>query len=198
VRLFSPIHISLLAATATVAIVLAVLCRRDLLPARAVRLTLGWGLALNEIVWLIFHYSHKGMFAQKSSAPTLRSNGLVDRSGMPHTASVRRGICIPRWNGVRGLTLLTPDLYSPWPSYPAIYFFLGHGGIVIARCDTGVWTDRVPSARRGVARLRVAAPLCRADRNGQQNFSCQLHVLVSHAYGPDINGPDGRSRHCWL
>jgi hypothetical integral membrane protein (TIGR02206 family) len=50
-----------------------------------------------------------------------------------------------------GMALLTPDLWSPWPSYPAIYFFLAHGGIVIA-CAVLVFGGAAPLRRAAVWR----------------------------------------------
>jgi len=45
--------------------------------------------------------------------------------------------------------VITPDLWTPWPSYPAIYFFVAHGGILIAS---------VVLVFGGIARLRPGAP----------------------------------------
>jgi hypothetical integral membrane protein (TIGR02206 family) len=46
-----------------------------------------------------------------------------------------------------GIALITPDLWSPWPSYPAVYFFITHGGIVIA--NVVLIFGRIATVRRG-------------------------------------------------
>lgn len=85
---------------------------------RLVRLLLGIGLMLNEL-WCV-RYSHEGVH--------LWNLPLQYVSRWP-----RRW-----WNSlyfaafaVAAMALLTPDLWQPWPKYPAIYFFVGHGGIVV-------------------------------------------------------------------
>lgn len=60
-QVFGAVHLGMLASVAIMAALLALLCRRGRLPARTVRLILGYGLAINEIVWWIFRYSHEGI-----------------------------------------------------------------------------------------------------------------------------------------
>jgi hypothetical integral membrane protein (TIGR02206 family) len=133
VRLFGAIHLTLLAAIVATAVVLSVRVRRGRAPSVRVRLILGYGLAYNEIIWWAFRYSHEG-FRFPVNLPLQLCDATV-------WATVFA--CITLWEPIvefayfagiagAGTALLTPDLWSPWPAYPAIYFFLAHGGIVVA------------------------------------------------------------------
>jgi len=127
-----PVHILLLAAIAAVAVLLCGVCRRNPRRARTVRLVLGCAIAVNEIIWWTFRYSHEGIRA---------SNLPLQLCDVTLWAAVIACI-LPRpllvefayFAGLAGagMALLTPDLWSSWPSYPAIYFFVAHGGIVVA------------------------------------------------------------------
>jgi len=130
--LFGPVHLALLMATAFIAAVLCVQCRAGRLSKQGIRLFFGYGLALNEFCWWYFRYSHEGL--RISNLPLQ----LCDVSLWATVAA-----CIflkpllvefAYFAGIAGagMALITPDLWSPWPSYPAVYFFVTHGGIVIA------------------------------------------------------------------
>jgi len=112
--------------------VLVYLCRRDLVSKDAVRLVLGYGLALNEFGWWYFRYSHEGL--RISNLPLQ----LCDVSLWATVAAclLLKPILVEfaYFAGIAGagMALVTPDLWSAWPSYPAVYFFVTHGGIVIA------------------------------------------------------------------
>lgn len=131
-RLFGPTHLALLAGTVVLAIVAVALCRRRPSIQFALRMGLGWGMMLNEVVWLVYRYSHEGIHL-----PNLPLQ-LCDFSlWMTIAACLTLQLAVVEFAYFAGLAgagmaLLTPDLYRPWPSYPAIYFFVAHGGIVIA------------------------------------------------------------------
>ena len=131
-RLFGPVHLALLAAVLLLALGLARLCKTRPAWRRPVRLALGFGIMLNEFVWWGFRYHREGVHL-----PNLPLQ-LCDVTLWMAVLG-----CLTLWPAIvefayfagiagAGMALLTPDLYWPWPSYPAIYFFLAHGGIVIA------------------------------------------------------------------
>lgn len=124
--LFGPLHLTLLAVIAAVAILL---CRY---PSRAVRLTLGYGLAINELIWWAFRYSHEG-FRPAVNLPFQLCDATVWATVLACLTLVPALVEFAYFAGLAGagMALLTPDLWSPWPSYPAVYFFLAHGGIEI-------------------------------------------------------------------
>jgi hypothetical integral membrane protein (TIGR02206 family) len=134
VPLFGPLHLLLIAAIALAAIALSVLCRSGRISPKITRLALGIGLAANELVWWCFRYSHEGI--RVSNLP-LQLCDLTVWASVAACLTLAPGIVeFAYFAGLAGagMAVVTPDLWSPWPSYPSIYFFLGHGGIVIAVC----------------------------------------------------------------
>ncbi len=87
---------------------------------------------VNEFVWWGFRYSHEGVHL--ANLPLQLCDVTLWMSVIA---------CLTLWPAIvefayfaglagAGMALLTPDLWSPWPTYPAIYFFVAHGGIVTA------------------------------------------------------------------
>jgi hypothetical integral membrane protein (TIGR02206 family) len=130
--LFGPLHVTILVIISTLAVVLAVACRTNILPPLDVRLMLGFALAGNELLWWVFRYSHEG-FNFPRNLPLQLCDVTVWMTVAACLKATPWVVEIDYFIGMAGagMALLTPDLWSPWPSYPAIYFFLAHGGIVI-------------------------------------------------------------------
>ena len=126
-----PIHVLLLALITGIAIMLCLLCRRSPSRARPIRLALAYAIAANELIWWTFRYCHEGI--RLSNLPLQLCD--VTLWAVVAACMVPRRLIVEfaYFAGMAGagMALLTPDLWEPWPSYPAIYFFVAHGGIVI-------------------------------------------------------------------
>ncbi len=96
------------------------------------RLTLGFVLAINEAGWLVFRYLHEGVHLW--NLPLQLCDLAVWMAVLACFRPASLLVELAYYSGIAGagMALLTPDLWSPWPSYPAIYFFVEHGGIVVA------------------------------------------------------------------
>jgi len=131
VTLFGPLHLSLLAAIAAVGFALVTVCRHRETARRAVRLSLGIGLALNELVWWHFRYSREGVHLW--NLPLQLCDVTLWMTALACLTLSPRLVEFAYFAGFAGaaMALLTPDLMQPWPKYPAIYFFVAHGGIVV-------------------------------------------------------------------
>jgi len=130
-KLFGPTHLLLLAAIAAIGVLLCRECRRPAGHARAIRLMVGVAIAVNEIIWWTFRYAHESV--RLSNLPLQLCDVTLWATVVACLAPIRIVVEFAYFAGLAGagMALLTPDLWSPWPSYPAIYFFIAHGGIVI-------------------------------------------------------------------
>jgi hypothetical integral membrane protein (TIGR02206 family) len=131
VKLFGPLHLTLLAGILLVGFLLVQFCRRMETARRPVRRLLGIGLVLNELVWWCFRYSHEGVHLW--NLPLQLCDVTLWMTALACFTLAPALVEFAYFAGFAGaaMALLTPDLFQPWPKYPAIYFFVGHGGIVV-------------------------------------------------------------------
>ena len=133
VQLFGPLHLALLMATGVIALALCFSVRHGSISSRTTRLVLGYGLIVNELIWFAFRYSHEG-FRPALNLPLQLCDATLWATAFACITLIPALVEFSYFAGVAGagMALITPDLWSPWPSYPAIYFFLVHSGIVVA------------------------------------------------------------------
>lgn len=131
-RLFGILHLCLLTAIALACGAASLACRRRLVNGRALRLGIGWGLAINELIWWGFRYSHEGLHLW--NLPFQLCDVTLWTSALACLTLSAPLVEFAYFGGLAGagMALVTPDLWAPWPAYPAIYFFIAHGGIVLA------------------------------------------------------------------
>lgn len=130
-ELFGPLHLALLAAIVAAGSVLVWTCRSREPARRPVRLVLGVGLMGNEAIWLCYRYSHEGIHLW--NLPLQLCDATVWMTAFACLTLSPWLVEFSYFAGFAGaaMALLTPDLWRPWPQYPAIYFFVAHGGIVL-------------------------------------------------------------------
>jgi len=141
-KLFGPLHFTILGIIAITAVVFAWLARRGVLPVRLITWGLGLALALNELIWWVYRYSREGVHV--ANLPLQLCDAAVWLSILACLTGASLIVEFAYFAGLAGaaMALLTPNLLSPWPSYPAIYFFVAHGGIVICMAAVVFGTAR--------------------------------------------------------
>lgn len=147
VPLFGVVHILLLGTVVIGAVALSWLCRHRHSAARPLRLALGCCIATNELVWWVFRYEHEGIHL--TNLPLQLCDVTVWMTVLACITCIPLAVEFSYFSGLAGsgMALLTPDLWSPWPTYPAVYFFVAHGAIVVA-CAMMVF-GKIVAIRRG-------------------------------------------------
>jgi hypothetical integral membrane protein (TIGR02206 family) len=131
--LFSPLHLTIVAAIPAAAGGLAWVTRAKPHAASAAGRLLGVFLVLNELVWYVYRYSHEGLHFPAGLPLQLCDMAvwITALAALLRTQSPAFFDLAWYWGlAGAGMAVLTPDLWDPFPSYPSLYFFAAHGGVV--------------------------------------------------------------------
>ncbi len=107
----------------------------------AIRIALGSLLLINELIWYGFKIQ-KGWFLFPGNMPFQLCDLILWLTVAAMVLRLQFAFELSFFAGLVGtsMAVLTPDLWEPFPSYPTVYFFLAHCGIVI--CVLYLWLSR--------------------------------------------------------
>lgn len=131
-HLFGPAHLAIIAAVPITAAILASFARTHPDSRLRIRTGLGWILLVNEIIWYVFEFHYERLHFPDGLPLQLCDVALwltIVAAFWLIPACYEFGYCA----GIAGsgMAVLTPDLWSPFPSYPTISFFVAHGGVIV-------------------------------------------------------------------
>lgn len=155
-QLFGPVHLAILASIPLLTWVLAMAARRVPATATPIRLSLGVFLLVNELIWYGFKVQ-KGWFLFPGNMPFQLCDLILWLTVVAMLFRLQFAFEFSYFAGLIGtsMAVLTPDLWEPFPSYPTVYFFLAHCGIVI--CVLYLWASRTMQPLPGcIVRVMLA------------------------------------------
>lgn len=130
---FGPVHLAILAAVPLAAAGLATIARRRPAAAAALRLALAVGIAAVELTWYAYAVAD-GQVRPPHGLPLDLCDVVLWVTVVALVTRRQWALEIAYFLGLAGsgMALLTPDVGAPFPSYPALKFFVAHGGVVAA------------------------------------------------------------------
>ncbi len=140
-QLFGVVHLAIIAAMFLTAGLLAWWSRRWPGAAGAIRVGLGLLLLANELVYYVYKFQ-KGWFQFPAGLPLQLCDLILwlTVAAMLFKPQFAFEFCFFAGLAGTSMAVLTPDLWDPFPSYPTVYFFLAHCGIVA--CILYLWWSK--------------------------------------------------------
>lgn len=131
-QLFGLTHLAIIASVPLIAWLLALWTRKQPTLAAPIRITAGALLLINELIWYGFKIQ-KGWFLFPGNIPLQLCDLILWLTVIAMIFRAQFAFELAFFAGLIGasMAVLTPDLWEPFPTYPTVYFFLAHCGIVI-------------------------------------------------------------------